>query len=92
MRHQNVPGVNRFWHGQSMAPWLFDGAAFISYDDAESLAKKANFVWDQALGGVMIWEISLDPNQYLLDALLQGLQPEQDIAGISEEGIDDVFF
>jgi chitinase len=67
-------GYDRFWHPQSAAPWLFDGSTFISYDDAQSLEQKANFVKENSLGGVMIWEISLDPNQYLLDVLLRGLQ------------------
>lgn len=71
---RHVQGYNRYWHGQSMAPWLFNGSTFISYDDPQSLGLKAGFVKERGLGGVMIWEISLDPNQLLLDALLQGMQ------------------
>jgi chitinase len=44
------------------APWLYDSEAglMISYDDADSIAAKADYVKQQGLGGVMFWDLSAD--------------------------------
>jgi chitinase len=44
----------------SMAPWLFDGWTFWTYDDEISIAAKLKYAREQSLGGVMIWELSGD--------------------------------
>jgi len=64
----------RYFHTESMVPWLFDGSTFISYDDAETIALKASYIKTKGLGGAMIWELSQDPNCVLLNALYNGLQ------------------
>jgi chitinase len=59
-------------------PWLFDDkeALFVSYDDPRSLRGKAQYVRDNKLGGVMIWELSDgDENASLLKAVNEGLRP-----------------
>jgi chitinase len=43
-----------------MAPWLFDGSTFWTYDDELSIAAKIKYAKQRALGGVMIWELSGD--------------------------------
>ncbi len=45
---------------KSMAPWLFDGSTFWTYDDETSIGAKLSYARDEALGGVMIWELSGD--------------------------------
>ena len=45
---------------QTQAPWLYAGGDFWTYEDAVSLAYKADYVGRKGLGGVMIWEISGD--------------------------------
>ena len=45
---------------KSMAPWLFDGSTFWTYDDEMSIGAKLKYASQQALGGVMIWELSGD--------------------------------
>ena len=67
-------GYVRYFHKQSMVPWLFNGSTFISYEDEESMGYKAQYIKNNALGGAMIWELSQDPNRVLLNALHQGLQ------------------
>jgi chitinase len=39
-------GYARYWHPEAQAPWLYnpDSQVFITYDDAESLALKAEYV------------------------------------------------
>jgi chitinase len=70
----NAQGYTRYFHQQSMVPWLFNGSTFISYEDEQSMALKAQYVKNKGLGGAMIWELSQDPNRVLLNALYNGLQ------------------
>lgn len=70
----NTSGFVRYYHTESMVPWLFDGTTFISYEDEQSMGLKGNYIKSNALGGAMIWELSHDPNRVLLNALHQGLK------------------
>ncbi len=55
---------------KSMAPWLFDGTTFWTYDDEISIGAKLTYAKQQALGGVMIWELSGDtPDSKLLKTI-----------------------
>ncbi|MBM7708119.1 glycoside hydrolase family 18 protein [Enterococcus lemanii] len=63
-----------FWDEQAQAPYYFDGERFISYDDARSLAAKANYVKEKGLRGMMYWEHSLDLSLVLLEAITEILQ------------------
>ena len=66
-RNLTGQGFTRFWHPEAMVPWLHNDSlgVFISYDDAESIAQKADYVRRQRLGGVMIWEIGGDDGTLL---------------------------
>ncbi|MBH1940597.1 fibronectin type III domain-containing protein [Mobilitalea sibirica] len=70
----NAPGFVRYYHQESMVPWLFDGSTFITYDDEQSIGLKAEYINTKGLGGAMIWELSQDPNRVLLNALYNGLK------------------
>jgi chitinase len=70
----NATGYMRYFHSQSLVPWLFNGSTFISYEDAQSMGYKAQYIKTKSLGGAMIWELSQDPNKVLLNALYNGLQ------------------
>jgi chitinase len=61
--------TNRNQQGQ--VPWLWNESQgiYISYDDADSVAEKVQFAKDENLGGVMIWELSHDWNETLLDTI-----------------------
>jgi chitinase len=63
-----IGALPRYWHGEAQVPWLYDPTlgVMISYDDAQSLAIKADYVRSQKLGGAMIWEISTDDTQHSL--------------------------
>jgi chitinase len=45
---------------KSMAPWLFDGSTFWTYDDDLSIGAKVKYAKEHGLMGVMIWELSGD--------------------------------
>ncbi|KAF9353465.1 hypothetical protein BGX26_008778 [Mortierella sp. AD094] len=66
-------GWTRHWDPVSQTPWVFRASdkTFISYDDIQSLTAKVNYVKQQSLRGVMLWEIDYDYNQELITALNQ---------------------
>lgn len=62
----------RFYHDTAQVPWLFDGSTFISYDDPQSIAAKADYIHNRGLGGAMIWQLAQDDsNHTLLNALAE---------------------
>jgi chitinase len=64
-------GFVRYWDERAHVPYLWNAQTytFISYDDPQSLAIKAQFVKAHGLGGMMYWEHSQDPNGELSSAL-----------------------
>ena len=70
----NAPGYVRYFHTESKVPWLFNGSTFITYEDEESMAFKAEYIKTKGLGGAMIWELSQDQNNILLGALYNELK------------------
>jgi chitinase len=58
-------GFIRYWDDSACAPWLYnpDTGTYITYDDEVSIAKKAQYVKEWGLGGVMFWEITEDDEQ-----------------------------
>jgi chitinase len=69
-----LPKFTVYRDAKSMAPWLFDGNTFWTYDDEISIAAKIKYAKRQALGGVMIWELSGDtPDGKLLRAVSERL-------------------
>lgn len=66
----------RYWSDAAKEPWLYEPASgvMISYDDPESMAAKAQYVREQGMGGMMIWELSQDtPDSQLLTAINDAL-------------------
>jgi chitinase len=73
-KYLNAPGFVRYFHSQSMVPWLFNGTTFISYEDEQSMGSKAQYIKANGLAGGMIWELSQDQNKVLLNSFYNGLQ------------------
>ncbi len=46
--------------------WKYDGTTFWAYDDPGVLLDKTGYVRDRRLGGLMMWELSLDDEQATL--------------------------
>lgn len=57
-----APGSNwsMVWEKCHQAPYMFKGDRWVSYDNERSVRLKANFAFDQKLGGVMVWSIETD--------------------------------
>ncbi|XP_034193394.1 putative chitinase 10 isoform X2 [Osmia lignaria lignaria] len=56
---------NRGWNvvqdpEHRMGPYAFKGNQWVSFDDVESIRRKAQYVKDMGLGGGMVWALDLD--------------------------------
>ena len=67
-------GFKRYFHSESMVPWLYNGSDFVSYEDPESILQKAQYIRSNKLKGAMIWELSHDKDSELLNSLQEGLK------------------
>lgn len=65
----NAIGYKQYFSSYSRVPWLFNESTFITYENEQSIAEKAQYIRNNGLGGIMIWEISQDPNNILLNSL-----------------------
>ncbi len=66
-----------FFDEATGASWLYDGDEFWSYDDVTSLARKAQYVREQNLRGIMFWELSGDDDDGTLVRTLDEALTEQ---------------
>lgn len=70
-------GYTRYWQSETLEPWLYspNSGIFITYEDPQSVAAKADYVMAHGLGGIMVWHLSDDDAQHsLVNALLAHLQ------------------
>lgn len=65
---------NYFWDAQASAPYYFDKQVFMSFDDKKSMKNKAMYAKEHHLGGLMLWELSLDPQNQLILAAANALR------------------
>ena len=68
------PAYKRYVHVDALVPWLFNGSTFISYDDPQSIAAKAQYIRDTGLGGAAVWELSQNADGTLLRMLYENMQ------------------
>jgi chitinase len=64
---QAGPEYRRFWQSDAQVPWIYNQASrtWLTYDDEESISAKVQYVRRNALGGIMIWELSGDDGTLL---------------------------
>ena len=62
----------RYWDAEAMVPYIHSESegVFITYDDAESMQLKVDFILDKGLGGAMFWELSGDTSTQELGSVL----------------------
>jgi chitinase len=67
------PRYVRYWEPKAQVPWLYDAATgtWISYDDPQSVRAKVDYVRENSLGGVIIWELGGDDGR-LMKAIYGG--------------------
>jgi chitinase len=61
-RYLDAGDWTRGWHEEALVPWLYSASqgVFISYDDAESVSYKLDYIEAEGLGGAMLWELDAD--------------------------------
>ncbi len=62
----NNPAFTSYYHSTAMVPYLFGNNTFISYENPQSIAKKAELAKQYGLLGVGAWELSFDHSAVLL--------------------------
>ena len=74
-------GWARRWDDETKNPWLIapDGSAVIGYDDAESVALKADWAKSRGFRGIFFWQVAAD-------RLPDGTNPLQEAARRAWEG------
>jgi chitinase len=67
----NKNGYTRYWSSAAQVPYLYNpsGGTFISYDDAQSIGLKNNYIKSKGLAGAMFWELTSDRNNTLLNQI-----------------------
>lgn len=73
---ENKDGFIKYWDESAHAPYMFnkEKGIFITYDDERSVKEKCEYVKEHNMGGVMFWEYSYDPKEYLLDAINESFE------------------
>jgi chitinase len=61
-RYVNLNGYIRIWDAEQRVPMLYKDQAsyWISYDDPASIAEKVDWAKTAGLGGVFVWELSME--------------------------------
>lgn len=70
----NKNGFTRYFDDVAKAPYLYDGKTFVSYDDAESIKAKCEYIKEKDLAGMMYWEYVNDIDGELLTVMSEGLK------------------
>lgn len=60
------PKYQVFFDDEAKATWLYGDGITISYDSPESIAAKAQYVLDNDLGGLMVWQYNQDHTTSIL--------------------------
>jgi len=69
----NKNGYVRYWDEEAKAPYLFNGKTFLSYDDPESIAYKAEFIKKAGILGMMYWDYGCDKTYTLTSCIREHL-------------------
>ncbi|GAB3205071.1 glycoside hydrolase family 18 protein [Marinactinospora thermotolerans] len=72
---QQRPG-QRFFDPVNGAYWIYDGDEWWTYDTPEVVALKGAYVRDMDLGGLMLWNLDMDPGGELVTAMDESLRDD----------------
>lgn len=68
-------GYIRHYDPEAQASWWFDGSCFASGEDAQSIARKADWIVERGLLGTALWSFQHDPSGSMLAMLHEALLP-----------------
>lgn len=66
-------GYTKYYDDEAQAAYWFDGTDFVSAEDASSIAYKCDWLLDQGLQGVAVWQYTQDASGKMLDMLAESL-------------------
>lgn len=69
-------GYNRHYDEEAQAAYWFDGATFVSGEDAQSVAYKCDWLVKKGLQGAAVWQYTQDASGEMLGMLADALQEE----------------
>jgi chitinase len=71
IKNNYLPTMTRYWDSEAQVPYLYDPARklWISYDDPQSIKIKVDYITAKGLGGAMLWELSGDRDEELIDVI-----------------------
>ena len=78
---KNNPDYVKYYDNEAQAPYLYNAVKgeFYTYEDKQSLSAKVEYVKDNELGGIIIWELSGDvahtDSSSLLSVISDGFYP-----------------
>jgi GH18 family chitinase/chitodextrinase len=83
----NDSSFKKYYDEYAKAPYLYseEKKEMYTYEDEQSLGEKVDYVKNNDLGGVIIWELSADKDDKLLDVIYQGFYP----SGINGYGVSE---
>jgi len=67
--------IKRYWDDACKVPYIYDSAnnIFISYDDAESISYKVDYLKTNGWAGIFCWQDGQDSGDTLLIAMVQNM-------------------
>ncbi|RNL86113.1 glycoside hydrolase family 18 protein [Halostreptopolyspora alba] len=66
----------RFHDPLNGAYWIYDGDEWWSYDTPRVVEQKGRYVREEGLGGLMLWNLDMDPEGELVEAMDESLKGE----------------
>ena len=64
----NNTAYQKRYHKDALVPYLYGNRTFISYEDTQSIAAKAELAQSLGLAGIGFWELSQDKNAVLIES------------------------
>lgn len=69
LKYEDKMDYIKYWDEDAQAPFLFNGATFISYDDPRSVTLKCQYALDHNMGGAFYWVHHDDAGSVLFDTM-----------------------
>ena len=65
---EKTPGFIKYRDPVSRTPWLYnrDENIMYTYEDEVSSAERCEYVLENGFGGIIVWEVTTDTEDYLL--------------------------
>ncbi|GAA3749732.1 glycoside hydrolase family 18 protein [Salinactinospora qingdaonensis] len=69
---------HRFLDPVNGSYWIYDGDEWWSYDTPRIVRMKGRYVVENNLGGLMMWNLDMDPQAQLVAAMADSLRPKEE--------------